>query len=88
MDHVYAASEEIVRLSLEVGGVLSGEHGIGLEKRRFMSLLFSPEDLAAQRLLRDAFDPDGVSNPDKVLPDGPSCGEIQDLPEVPEGTWV
>jgi glycolate oxidase len=88
MDHVYAASEEIVRLSLEVGGVLSGEHGIGLEKRRFMPLLFSPEDLAAQRLLRDAFDPDGVSNPDKVLPDGPSCGEIQDLPEVPEGTWV
>jgi len=68
--------------------VLSGEHGIGLEKRRFMPLLFSPEDLAAQRSLRDAFDPDGVANPHKVLPSGASCGDIRDLPVIPEGVWV
>lgn len=88
MEHVLAAGEEIVRLSLAVGGVLSGEHGIGLEKRRFMPLLFSPEDLAAQRSLRDAFDPDGVANPHKVLPSGASCGDIRDLPVIPEGVWV
>ena len=88
MERVLAAGEEIVRLSVEVGGVLSGEHGIGLEKRRFMSLLFSEEDLAAQRVLRDAFDPDGVANPHKVLPSGSSCGDVQGLPEIPEGVWV
>ena len=60
MERVLAAGEEIVRASLAAGGVLSGEHGIGLEKRRFMSLQFSPEDLAAQDALRRAFDPDGV----------------------------
>ncbi len=88
MDSVFAAGEEIVRLSLEVGGVLSGEHGIGLEKRRFMPLLFSPASMEAQRVLRDAFDPDGVANPHKVLPSGSSCGDIKELPEVPEGVWV
>ena len=88
MERVLAAGEEIVRLSVEVGGVLSGEHGIGLEKRRFMPLLFSEEDLVAQRVLRDAFDPDGVANPHKVLPSGSSCGDVQGLPEIPEGVWV
>jgi glycolate oxidase len=45
-----------------------------------MPLLFSEEDLAAQRVLRDAFDPDGVANPHKVLPSGSSCGDVQGLP--------
>ena len=48
---------------MAAGGVLSGEHGIGLEKRDFMRLLFSDDDLAAQAWLRDAFDPDGVCKP-------------------------
>ena len=85
MDRVHAAGEEIVRVSLEAGGVLSGEHGIGLEKRDLMPLLFSAADLDAQARLRDAFDPDGAANPTKVLPAGSRCGDLQ---SVPEGVWV
>jgi glycolate oxidase len=85
MDRVHAAGEEIVRVSIEAGGVLSGEHGIGLEKRDLMPLLFSAADLDAQARLRQAFDPDGVANPTKVLPAGSRCGDLQ---SVPEGVWV
>jgi glycolate oxidase len=85
MARVHAAGEEIVRASLAAGGVLSGEHGIGLEKRDLMPLLFGADDLDAQARLREAFDPDGVANPDKVLPAGSRCG---DLSQVPEGLWV
>ena len=53
---------------MAAGGVLSGEHGIGLEKRDSMRLVFSADDLDAQAWLRDAFDPDGTCNPWKVLP--------------------
>lgn len=85
MDRVHAAGDEIVRVSIEAGGVLSGEHGIGLEKRDLMPLLFSADDLDAQARLRDAFDPDGVANPTKVLPAGSRCGDLQ---SIPEGVWV
>jgi glycolate oxidase len=85
MDRVHAAGDEIVRVSLAAGGVLSGEHGIGLEKRDLMPLLFGPDDLDAQARLREAFDPDGVANPTKVLPAGSRCGDLQ---SVPEGVWV
>ena len=85
MERVHAAGEEIVRVSLAAGGVLSGEHGIGLEKRDLMPLLFGPADLDAQARLREAFDPDGVANPTKVLPAGSRCGDLQ---SVPEGVWV
>jgi glycolate oxidase len=65
--------------------VLSGEHGIGLEKRDAMSMVFDVDDLDAQARLRDAFDPAGRANPDKVLPAGSRCGE---LARVPEGAWI
>ncbi len=85
MDRVHAAGEEIVQVSLDAGGVLSGEHGIGLEKRDLMPLLFGPDDLDAQARLREAFDPEGVANPTKILPAGSRCGDLQ---SVPEGVWV
>jgi glycolate oxidase len=85
MARVHAAGDEIVRASLAAGGVLSGEHGIGLEKRDFMPLQFGPADLDAQARLREAFDPDGLANPGKVLPAGSRCG---DLSQIPEGLWV
>ncbi len=72
---VQAAAEEIVRVSIAAGGALSGEHGIGLEKRDLMPLVFGPVDLDAQARLRDAFDRDGVLNPGKVLPQGSRCGD-------------
>src|SRR5438874_1493587 len=70
LERVLAASDELVRLCVDAGGSLSGEHGIGLEKRDFMPLVFTAEDLDAQACLRAAFDPDGRMNPRKVLPDG------------------
>jgi glycolate oxidase len=99
VERVLAASEEIVRLCVEAGGALSGEHGIGLEKRDFMSWVFTPEDLASQACVRSAFDPDGLMNPSKVLPAGARCGDFaaasagtDDAAEaaarLPEGSWI
>ena len=84
-DRVHAAGDEILRACIDAGGVLSGEHGIGLEKRDAMPLFFSADDLDVQARLRDAFDPDGLANPDKILPRGSRCGE---LGAIPEGAWV
>jgi glycolate oxidase len=84
-ERVHDAGTRILTACIEAGGVLSGEHGVGLEKRDLMPKLFSPDDLDAQARLRDAFDPDGAANPDKVLPRGSRCGDLQ---SVPEGTWI
>jgi glycolate oxidase len=84
-ERVHAAGEAIVRACVDAGGVLSGEHGIGLEKRELMPWLFTPDDLDVQARLRDAFDPSGRANPLKVLPRGSRCGEV---PRVPEGAWI
>ncbi len=85
MEHVHQAGDEIVAASVAAGGVLSGEHGIGLEKRDYMPLMFSPVDLDLQARLRDVFDPDHWSNPDKVLPSGSRCADIDSMPK---GMWV
>ena len=84
-DRVHAAGEEIVAVSVAAGGVLSGEHGIGLEKRDYMPLMFDECSLAAQGAVRRAFDPSGLANPRKVLPTGSVCGDLQ---HVPEGSWI
>jgi glycolate oxidase len=97
LERVLLASEEIVRLCVEAGGALSGEHGIGLEKRDFMRLVFSEEDLSAQACVRAAFDPAGRMNPLKVLPDGARCGDFamargsdaaKVAEDLPEGAWI
>jgi glycolate oxidase len=88
IDRVHAAGEEIVRVSVEAGGVLSGEHGIGLEKRDLMPLMFSAVDLAAQAALRDAFDPRGLANPGKVLPSPAGCGDLHVAGAVAAGAWI
>ncbi len=85
MDRVMAAGTEILEACVAAGGVLSGEHGIGLEKRDYMHLVFSADDLDAQARLRDAFDPGAVCNPRKVLPAGSRCGDLQ---RIPEGAWI
>jgi glycolate oxidase len=85
LERVHAAGGEIIRLCVDAGGMLSGEHGIGLEKRDYMRLVFTADDLDAQARLRDAFDPDHACNPSKVLPAGSRCGDLQ---HVPDGAWV
>jgi glycolate oxidase len=89
VERVFAAGTEIIEACVAVGGVLSGEHGIGLEKRDYMPLTFSAVDLAAQACAREAFDPAGRMNPRKVLPAGSRCGElVLDAGSLPEGTWL
>ena len=85
MERVLAAGAEIIEACVAAGGVLSGEHGIGLEKRDYMPMIFSEDDLDAQARLRDVFDPTHACNPLKVLPGGSRCGDLQ---SVPEGAWI
>jgi glycolate oxidase len=85
IERVHQAGIEIVTASVAAGGVLSGEHGIGLEKRDLMPMMFSEVDLAAQAALRDAFDPRHLANPHKVLPSPAACGDVQ---HVPPGAWI
>jgi glycolate oxidase len=73
---VHSAGTAIVELCLSVGGVLSGEHGIGLEKRDYMGLMFTEAELHFQDRLRASFDPARRCNPEKVLPSGSQCGEV------------
>jgi glycolate oxidase subunit GlcD len=75
LSRVMAAGREILELCVEAGGVISGEHGIGNEKRDFMGLVFDEEDLDAMKRLHAAFNPDGVCNPDKVFPTTRFCVE-------------
>jgi len=87
LDRVHAAGAEIVEVSLAAGGVLSGEHGVGIEKQPYMTRLFSSDDLDHQERLRSAFDPTCRQNPGKVIPHGHSCADIQALRDVPTGVW-
>ncbi len=66
---VRQAGAEILAACVEAGGTISGEHGIGLEKIKAMHLIFSPQDIAAMRLVKEAFDPEDVCNPGKILPE-------------------
>ena len=71
-----AAGAEIMRLCAEVGGSISGEHGIGLEKADFMPFIFSPDDLALMQRLKNAFNSSGLCNPGKIFPTSKSCAEV------------
>ena len=86
---VIEAGREMLELCVRVGGVLTGEHGVGIEKRDYMGMLFEPEDLDAMLRLRDAFNPDGVCNPGKVIPTTRACVEAnpkaRGYDEVPLG---
>jgi glycolate oxidase len=84
VEKVRAAAEEMVRVSVAAGGSLTGEHGVGLEKRDLMTLVFDPIDLDAQARLREAFDPAGVLNPGKILPRGSRCYDYG-MTVLPEG---
>jgi glycolate oxidase len=68
-------SHEILRMCIRMGGTISGEHGVGIEKRSMMSELFAPDDLEVMGRIRDALNPEGRLNPGKILPGGGGCRE-------------
>ena len=70
LDRVVAAGEEILKTCIGAGGSITGEHGVGIEKREYMRWLFTETDLDAMRRVKRAFDPEGSLNPGKLLPDG------------------
>jgi glycolate oxidase len=67
---------EILSYCVEAGGSITGEHGVGADKRDYMPRMFSEADLAAMQQLRDALDPHHLCNPGKVLPTPRLCGEV------------
>ncbi len=76
---LHAAEEfgaDILKLCVEVGGVLTGEHGVGVEKRDLMPAMFSEIDLAQQQRVKCAFDPEGLLNPGKMFPELHRCAEL------------
>lgn len=76
VSRVVAAGHEILRACVDLGGSITGEHGIGVEKLDDMPLLFSPQDLLVMAQLRAVFDPAGRCNPGKVLPTPGGCVEV------------
>ena len=82
---------KILELCVEVGGVLSGEHGIGLEKQEHMPLMFNEADLDAMAKLKPAFATDDMLNPGKVFPTGATCGDVRQaaaIARVGPGAYV
>src|SRR5438874_5320677 len=76
LHQVEDAGEEMLRAVVELGGALSGEHGIGLEKSAFMPWVYSPDDLDAMHRVKDTLDPGGLLNPGKIFPD-PSRRQVR-----------
>jgi FAD/FMN-containing dehydrogenase len=65
---VTAASREIMKLCVDAGGSITGEHGVGLDKINYMHMIFTDADLEAMHMVRNVFNPLGLANPDKVIP--------------------
>jgi glycolate oxidase len=89
-----AANDEILHACIALGGTVTGEHGVGLDKAEKLPLLFDPPDLAAMAAVRRVFDPRGLMNPGKVFPSGTHVRPSVASPDgrspspVPQGMWV
>ena len=91
VEAVVHAGTEILKACIALGGTISGEHGIGYEKRDSLGLVFSAEDLAAMARVRDVFDPRRLFNPEKIFPSGSRCGEVRPgvlAGAAPTGAWL
>jgi len=76
-ENAIAASHEILSYCVELGGALTGEHGVGMEKNELMPLLFNDADFDLMRRVHDAYNPDSSLNPGKIFPLSKGCGEIR-----------
>jgi glycolate oxidase len=89
LDRVVEAGAATLRACIELGGSITGEHGVGLEKKAYIGLLFNETDLEAMSRVRKVFDPDGRFNPAKLFPTPVSCGEVRRQPaNIPAGLWI
>ncbi len=74
-ERVTRLGAEILRLCLEAGGSITGEHGVGADKRCYLAWMYGPDDLATMQLVRRALDPEGLANPGKIFPTPTGCAE-------------
>jgi glycolate oxidase len=81
-ERVIRAGEEMLRLCVEAGGTISGEHGIGFEKNNYMPWIYSDADLGAMRRVKETFDPEGRLNPWKMFPTPVSCADVLIAPSA------
>jgi len=90
LERAKEANDELLRACLGMGGSVTGEHGVGLDKASSMPLQFGDADLNFMARFRRVFDPDGIMNPGKLLPSHPACGEVfrPSAPRLPAGAWV
>lgn len=82
VERVMQAGEEILKLCVDVGGSLTGEHGIGVEKMEAMTLLFSEADLDLMQKIKSVFNRNALCNPGKVLPTSKRCWETEHGPRL------
>src|SRR5262245_9859879 len=75
-EHAERVASEILSYCIEAGGAITGEHGVGADKKAYMPKMFGADDLDTMQLLRCAFDPSGLCNPGKVFPTPRLCGEV------------
>jgi glycolate oxidase len=90
LERAKTANEELLNACIAMGGSVTGEHGVGIDKAKNLSLQYGEADLNFMYRLRRVFDPDGVMNPGKLLPSHPACGEgfRPVRPILPEGAWI
>jgi glycolate oxidase len=90
LERAKRANDELLRACIALGGSVTGEHGVGADKAKELPLQYADADLNFMYRLRRVFDPDGLMNPQKLLPSHPACGESfrPARPVLPEGTWV
>ena len=79
VENITKIGGDILKLCVDVGGVLSGEHGIGVEKQEYMPFMFTDDDMAAMARLKLAFETGDVFNPGKIFPTGASCVDISQM---------
>jgi glycolate oxidase len=85
------ASEDLLAACITLGGSVTGEHGVGVDKAKNLPKQYGPADLNFMARLRRVFDPDNIMNPGKLLPSHPACGEgltIGAPARIPSGAWV
>jgi glycolate oxidase len=90
LERAKQANEELLAACLALGGSVTGEHGVGLDKRASLPMQFADSDLNFMARLRRVFDPDSIMNPGKLLPSHPACGEgfRPAARPLPAGTWI
>jgi glycolate oxidase len=90
LERAKQANEELMNACIALGGSVTGEHGVGMDKAMKLPLQYADVDLNFMYRLRRVFDPDGIMNPDKLLPTHPACGEgfRAPRPALPAGAWI